>query len=89
MPKEKVINQLKSRFNNIFVLFDNDFDKKENHGRIFGKRVADRFNLIQIELPTGTAKDPSDYRAITNKKQFNELILKLIKDGKGKRYSNI
>ena len=45
MPKEKVVNQLKSRFNNIFVLFDNDFDKKENHGRIFGERVAKRFDL--------------------------------------------
>ena len=81
MPKEKVVNQLKSRFNNIFVLFDNDFDKKENHGRIFGKRVANMFDLIQIELPTGTAKDPSDYRALSNKKDFNELILKLIENG--------
>lgn len=81
MPKEKVVNQLKSRFNNIFVLFDNDFDKKENHGRIFGERVAKRFDLIQIELPTGTAKDPSDYRALSSKENFNKLILKLIEDG--------
>ena len=70
-------------------MFDNDFDKKENHGRIFGRRVAERFKLIQIELPTGTAKDPSDYRALSSRKQFNNLILKLIEDGKGKRYSNI
>lgn len=89
MPKEKVVNQLKSRFNNIFVLFDNDFDKKENHGRIFGERVAKRFSLIQIELPTGTAKDPSDYRALSSKENFNKLILKLIEDGKRKRHSNI
>ena len=84
MPKKQVVDQLKSRFNNIFVLFDNDFDKKENHGRIFGERVAKKFNLIQIELPTGTAKDPSDYRALSTKENFNELILKLIKDGKRK-----
>ena len=79
MPKKQVIEQLKSRFNNIFVLFDNDYLAKENHGRIFGKKVAERFNLKQIEIPTNfSCKDPSDLRQDIGKERFNELIFNLV-----------
>ena len=85
VPKKNVINELKNRFFNIFVMFDNDFDKRENHGRKFGNRICNIFGLKQIETPTGTAKDPSDYRALSSKKEFNKLIFNLINNGKTRK----
>ena len=61
IPKEHVIQQLKDRFEVVYVLYDNDFHSDINNGRIFGKNLADKFNLIQIEIPTEwKCKDISD-----------------------------
>lgn len=61
IPKEHIIQQLKDRFEVIYVLYDNDFHSDINNGRIFGKNLADKFNLIQIEIPTEwKCKDISD-----------------------------
>ena len=51
IPKAIVIESLKIRFPNIFFLYDNDFDKETNYGRVYGAKLADKFNLPQIELP--------------------------------------
>lgn len=61
VPKEKVIEELKSRFKEIYVFYDNDFDKEENHGRIFAESLCDKFKLSKIEIPDYyQSKDPSD-----------------------------
>lgn len=60
-PKEKVIAELKERFYNIYVLYDNDFDAEENWGRKFGKELASTNGFIQIEIPDSfKCKDFSD-----------------------------
>lgn len=62
LPKEKIIDELKSRFDVIYVLYDNDFDKEYNWGREFGKKLSDEFNLRQIEIEDKKeAKDFSDF----------------------------
>ena len=61
IPKPHVVQQLKNRFTNVYVLYDNDFDSDINNGRVFGKTLADKFNLKQIEIPEEwKSKDVSD-----------------------------
>lgn len=61
IPKEHVVQQLKDRYNKVYVLYDNDFQSEENHGRMYGKMIAERFNVTQIEIPEKwKSKDPSD-----------------------------
>lgn len=61
IPKEHVVQQLKDRFNIIYVLYDNDFNSDINNGRIFGQSLAGKFGLKQIEIPTEwKCKDTSD-----------------------------
>lgn len=79
IPKEHVIQQLKDRFKRIFVLYDNDFQSEENHGRMYGKNIADMFGLIQIEIPEEyKSKDPSDLVKNHGRKVLKEIISKLI-----------
>lgn len=61
IPKEHVVQQLKDRFNIVYVLYDNDFNSDINNGRIFGQSLANKFGLKQIEIPTEwKCKDTSD-----------------------------
>lgn len=61
IPKKHVVEQLKHRFNKIFVLYDNDVQADENYGRKDGEKLCSLFDLTQIEIPTSyEAKDPSD-----------------------------
>ena len=79
--KPQVIQELKDRFNKVFVLYDNDMHGEKNVGRIDGKKIADEFNVIQIEIPSiYGCKDTSD---LYNKYKGNivkEVIYKLIKE---------
>lgn len=79
IPKEHVINELKERFENIYILYDNDFQATENHGRIFATELSKRFNLIMIEIPDEyRAKDPSDLCLKYGRQKVREVILNLI-----------
>lgn len=61
LPKESVVNELKTRFKHVFILYDNDYTKEENYGEIHGKHMAEEFGLIQLSIPTILeSKDPSD-----------------------------
>ncbi len=61
LPKEQVMAELQERFNNVFILYDNDYDKDVNWGREFGKKLSTSFNLCQIEIhETYKSKDFSD-----------------------------
>lgn len=86
IPKEKVINELKSRFKNIYVLYDNDYNSEQNHGRILGNKLATKFGLIQIEIPSEyESKDSSDLYKNKGKQCLQEVITKLINDNKQQR----
>lgn len=78
-PKEHVMQQLKDRFKNIYILYDNDFQSEFNHGRLYGRNMADYFGLKQIEIPDEyQSKDPSDLCANFNREKVKEVILSLI-----------
>lgn len=78
--KPHIVQQLKDRFKKIYVLYDNDFGRSENPGREMGKKIAEEFDLIQIEIPEEyQAKDPSDLYKKHGKKTFIETITNLLK----------
>lgn len=82
IPKRHVVEQLKSRFNEVFVLYDNDFQSVENHGRIFGERISREFNIKMLLIPTEyQTKDTSDFCKKYGRKETNKLINKLINNG--------
>ena len=79
LPKKKVIEELKSRFKNIYILYDNDYKNPNNPGRNDGKQISDLYGLKQIEIPTEyKSKDPSDLYKNHGCKAFKEIINKLI-----------
>ena len=60
-PKKHIIDLLKERFEHIFILYDNDYDKDVNWGREFGLKLAEEFGLIQLEINEDLqSKDFSD-----------------------------
>lgn len=80
-PKPSVVEELKQRFDKIYVLYDNDFQDKENYGRIFGKRLADEYGLTQIEIPIEYhSKDSSDLYHNHGKEVLIKVITELIDD---------
>lgn len=81
LPKESIVDILKSRFNHIYVLYDNDFTKTTNYGRELGKKLADLYKLTQIEIPEiYKAKDPSDlFSKLRSSKSFYKILINIIK----------
>ena len=78
IPKESVINELKSRYKDIYVLYDNDFQSDVNHGRLYGKHLSEMFNLKQIEIPDEyKSKDPSDLCMNYGREVVRNVILQL------------
>jgi hypothetical protein len=77
-PKDKVIDELKQRFNLIFVLYDNDFDKETNWGKIYSDEICKNYNFIQLEIPLNyTAKDFSDFVELYGQEKAKKFLLKL------------
>lgn len=79
IPKESVINELKNRYKDIYVLYDNDFQSDVNHGRLYGKHLSEMFNLKQIEIPDKyKSKDTSDLCLNYGKQTVKDVIFSLI-----------
>ena len=79
IPKQSVIDELKNRFKHIYIFFDNDFDKSENHGRQYAQFLSKMFNIPYIEIPSEyEAKDPSDFVNKYGREKLKQLINKLI-----------
>lgn len=49
-PKQQVISELKRRFKQIFLFYDNDYDKKENWGQIFAEKLCNEFFFDNIVI---------------------------------------
>ena len=61
MPDEMLIKELKSRFTRVVVLYDNDFNSKDNPGQMMAGKICDEHTLINIYIPTEyQSKDISD-----------------------------
>jgi hypothetical protein len=78
-PKDYIIQELKDRFENIFLLYDNDFDKDINWGRQFGQSLASTFDLLQIEIhQVHKSKDFSDLIKNLGKKRATTILESMI-----------
>lgn len=78
-PKDNVVAELIARFDNIYVLYDNDADKSTNWGREAGKKLADLYSFYQIEIPDQyKTKDISDYRHLNGEVKTKILIKRLL-----------
>ena len=78
LPKFHVVEQLKSRFKRVFILYDNDFDKEINFGRLQGASLAELFGLEQIEIPSDLlSKDSSDLYLNHGKQIQKQIITQL------------
>lgn len=74
LPDEKLISELKQRFNTVEILYDNDFNNKNNPGQLMAKKICDLYGFKNICLPeTFESKDPSDL--VSQENSFNELKL--------------
>ena len=72
---DKVMEKLKTRFNNIYVWFDND-----EGGIRGGGEFADKFSLPFMHNPVGEPKDPSDFVKEYNSKDFDKLVTQFLKN---------
>lgn len=79
LAKPQVIEELRSRFPLIYVLFDNDFDKPINWGRQFAEKFSNEFNMYNIEIPDlYLSKDFSDLVQNHGEKVAKNLLLDLV-----------
>lgn len=80
-PKESVMDELKLRFNEIYVLYDNDKDKDKNWGQISSDKICNQFGVLGLKIPDEyDEKDISDFREAHGDEKTRELIINLIKD---------
>jgi hypothetical protein len=76
LPKRHVFEQLSSRFGTIELLYDNDFDKKPNWGRIFADKFAKEYGLIDSFIPDKyQSKDFSDLVKNFGAKEAEHILL--------------
>jgi hypothetical protein len=77
LPKRHIFEQLKSRFTDIELLYDNDFDKNPNWGRIFADKFATEFGLVDSFIPSKyESKDFSDLVKNFGKEIANEILFR-------------
>ena len=80
LPKRQVVEQLKARFKTIFVLYDNDFTKKENWGDIAATKLCETFELNKLTIPiVYGVKDTSDLCEKYGRNEVKNLIKTLLK----------
>lgn len=74
-PKTHIIEELKNRFFNVYLLYDNDFDKDENWGQIFAEKLSKEFDIENVFIPTiYKSKDFSDLIKNTNKEEAITIL---------------
>lgn len=77
LPKSHVMEELKSRYKNIIVFFDNDFNNPNNPGHNDAKKLSEEYNLKMVEIPKEyKSKDPSDLY----KNYGKEIYLKVMNE---------
>lgn len=80
IPKENVFSEINKKFENIYLLYDNDYNSETNWGREFGKKFCKKFNVTQIEIPDKyKSKDISDFTKKFGIRKSKQLINNLIK----------
>ena len=83
IPSQKIIDELKSRFTNVFLFYDNDFDKVENPGQSMASKIKKEYDLMNIFIPEQyNAKDVSDLTLSLNIIQIKNLLKQWLNDAK-------
>ena len=89
-PKPQVIEELKSRYQNVIVFFDNDYTNKDNPGRTDSIKLASEYNLRRVEIPAEYgAKDPSDLFKKYGKEKYMEIMNETLKPVLWKNNGNL
>ena len=77
IPEEKLISELKNRFDTVDILYDNDFNNVNNPGQSMAKKICNLYGLNNICLPDELdCKDPSDLVKQTGSFNTLKTILK-------------
>ena len=75
-PKDHVVDQLKERFKNIYLLYDNDYNSEVNWGQKFAIDIIHKYNIENIFIPTVyECKDYSDLW-----KSFKQKSVKILEE---------
>lgn len=79
-PKQVVMDELKSRFNQGFILYDNDYSKSQNWGRIAAEKICKAYpSFKQIEIDeSAECKDISDFRDLYGEEMTRIYIKELV-----------
>lgn len=81
LPKPKVMEDLKSRYKNIIVFFDNDFNNPNNPGHKDAENLCKEYTLKMVEIPKEyKSKDPSDLFKNYGKTKYLEIMKEILKD---------
>lgn len=81
LPKPHIIEELKSRYKNIIVFFDNDFANPNNPGHNDAKKLSGEYNLKMVEIPKEyESKDPSDLFKKYGKDRYLVIMNEILKD---------
>ena len=81
LPKPHIMEELKSRYKNIIVFFDNDFTNPNNPGHNDAKRLSEEYNLKMVEIPKKyESKDPSDLFKKYGKNKYLEIMNEILKN---------
>ena len=80
IPKTQVVDEIKSRFTNVFLLYDNDYSSDVNWGQDYCKKLSEQFELPYITIPDKhQAKDYTDFiekYSITKAKKLLWFLIK-------------
>jgi|SRR6478609_242759 len=80
--KFQVVSELHDRFDYIYLLLDNDFDKKDNWGQIAAKKLLEKYPyLINVVIPESTGcKDFSDLISKFGKQEASKILVEAIRE---------
>lgn len=75
LPKPHIFQELKERFEIIYIWYDNDFDKNTNWGRKFSENISSKFNIPSLEIDDKyKTKDFSDLIKKYGEKKAKEIF---------------
>lgn len=80
-PKPQIIEELKSRYKNIILFYDNDYNNPDNPGRKDSMELSLEYNLKRAEIPAKyKSKDPSDLFKKYGRDRYLEIMNEILKD---------
>lgn len=80
-PKPQIIEELKSRYKNIILFYDNDYNNPDNPGKKDSMELSLEYNLKRVEIPAKyESKDPSDLFKKYGRDRYLEIMNEILKD---------